>query len=119
MFIRLRRAIQNLKNKAVWNVGCWHKGLVVGLYGSFRYGTSFEHRQTGLAPCGYGNGDGKVTLGELQTYLDDEMIYQARQRYNRDQKVSVQGKLDSVSAMAPAVVGVVWHSSGTVGTVNS
>ena len=45
----------------------WHKGLVVGLYGSFRYGPSFEHRQTGLAPCGYGNGDGKVTLGELQT----------------------------------------------------
>ena len=34
----------------------------------------------------YGNGDGKVTLGELQTYLDDEMTYQARRRYNRDQK---------------------------------
>ena len=31
----------------------WHKGLVVGLYGSFRYGPNFEHRQTGLAPCGY------------------------------------------------------------------
>ena len=45
----------------------------MGLYGSFRYGPSFEHRQTGLAPCGYGNGDGKVTLGELQAYLDDEM----------------------------------------------
>ena len=45
------------------DVACWHKGLVVGLYGSFRYGPSFEHRQTGLAPCGYGNGDGKVTLG--------------------------------------------------------
>ena len=26
----------------------------------------------------YGNGDGKVTLGELQTYLDDEMTLQAR-----------------------------------------
>ena len=70
----------------------------MGLYGSFRYGPSFEHRQTGLAPCGYGNGDGKVTLGELQTYLDDEMTLQARRRYNRDQKASVQGKLDSVLA---------------------
>ena len=80
------------------NCCSWHKGLVVGLYGSFRYGPSFEHRQTGLAPCGYGNGDGKVTLGELQTYLDDEMTYQARRRYNRDQKASVQGKLDSVLA---------------------
>ncbi len=66
------------------DVACWHKGLVVGLYGSFRYGPSFEHRQTGLAPCGYGNGDGKVTLGELQTYLDDEMTLQARRHYNRD-----------------------------------
>ena len=70
----------------------------MGLYGSFRYGPSFEHRQTGLAPCGYGNGDGKVTLGELQTYLDDEMTLQARRRWSRDQKVSVQGKLDSVLA---------------------
>ena len=46
----------------------------------------------------FGNGDGKVTLSELQTYLDDEMTYQARRRYNRDQKASVQGKLDSVLA---------------------
>ena len=66
----------------------------MGLYGSFRYGPSFEHRQTGLAPCG----DDKVTLGELQTYLDDEMTYQTRRRYNRDLKTSVQGKLDSVLA---------------------
>ena len=50
----------------------------MGLYGSFRYGPSFEHRQTGVAPCGYGNGDGKVTLGELQTYLDDEMTCLSR-----------------------------------------
>jgi len=71
----------------------------VGLYGSFRYGPSFKHRQTGLAPCGYGNGDGKVTLGEFQTYLDDKMAYQARRRYNRGQKASVQGKLGSMLAM--------------------
>jgi hypothetical protein len=46
----------------------------------------------------YGNQDGKVTLAELRTYLDEEMTYQARRRYNRDQKASVQGKLDSVLA---------------------
>jgi hypothetical protein len=46
----------------------------------------------------YGNGDGKVTLGELQTYLDEEMTYQTRRRWSRDQKASVQGKLDSVLA---------------------
>ena len=64
----------------------------------FAMGPSFEHRQTGVAPCGYGNGDGKVTLGELQTYLDDEMTYQAWRRYNQDQKASVEDKLDSVLA---------------------
>ncbi len=46
----------------------------------------------------YGNQDGKVTLAELETYLGKEMTYQARRRYNRDQKASVQGKLDSVLA---------------------
>ena len=45
-----------------------------------------------------GNSDGKVTLAELQTYLDDEMTYQVRRRYNRDQKAYLQGKLDSVLA---------------------
>ena len=46
----------------------------------------------------YGNHDGKVTLTELQNYLDDEMTYQARRRRSRCQKASVQGKLDSVLA---------------------
>ena len=49
------------------NVAYWHKGLVVDLHGRFRYGPSLEHRQTGLKPCSYGNGDGKVTLGDIQS----------------------------------------------------
>jgi hypothetical protein len=40
---------------------------------------------------GYGNGDGKVTLAELRAYLDEEMTYQARRRWSRDQNASVQG----------------------------
>ena len=39
----------------------------------------------------YGNGDGKVTLGEIKKYLDREMTYQARRRYNRDQMATVSG----------------------------
>jgi hypothetical protein len=46
----------------------------------------------------YGDGDGRVTLAEVQTYLDEEMTYQARRRYNRNQKASVQGELDTVLA---------------------
>ena len=39
----------------------------------------------------YGNGDGKVTLAEVKNYLDREMSYQARRRYNRDQRATVNG----------------------------
>jgi peptidoglycan hydrolase-like protein with peptidoglycan-binding domain len=47
---------------------------------------------------GYGNGDGKVTLAELRAYLDEEMTYQARRRWSRDQNASVQGASGSVLA---------------------
>ena len=46
----------------------------------------------------YGNGDGKVTLGEVRNYLDDEMTYQARRRYNRDQNPTIEGPPDQVLA---------------------
>jgi peptidoglycan hydrolase-like protein with peptidoglycan-binding domain len=45
---------------------------------------------------GYGNSDGKVTLAELKVYLDEEMTYQARRRWSRDQNASVQGADDVV-----------------------
>lgn len=44
----------------------------------------------------YGNGDGLVTLAEVRAYLDDEMTYQARRRYNRDQNASIQGSPETI-----------------------
>ena len=44
----------------------------------------------------YGNGDGEITVGEVKSYLDHEMTYQARRRFNREQVASVSGDLDSV-----------------------
>ena len=44
----------------------------------------------------FGNGDGKVTLGEAKKYLDDEMTYQARRLFGRTQTVSVQGEASLV-----------------------
>lgn len=38
-----------------------------------------------------GNGDGAVTLGEVETYLDDELTYAARRLYRRVQNASVLG----------------------------
>jgi len=39
----------------------------------------------------YGNGDGKVSVAEVQKYLDDEMSYQARRRWSREQQATVMG----------------------------
>jgi formylglycine-generating enzyme required for sulfatase activity/uncharacterized protein YgiM (DUF1202 family) len=39
----------------------------------------------------HGNGDGKVSLDEAKKYLDEEMTYQARRRYGREQVASIQG----------------------------
>jgi len=44
---------------------------------------------------GFGNGDGKVSLAELKSYLDEEMTYQARRRWSRDQNASVKGDLST------------------------
>jgi uncharacterized caspase-like protein len=44
----------------------------------------------------YGNGDGNVSVGEVQKYLDDEMSYQARRRYNRSQKATIMGDSKTV-----------------------
>ncbi len=46
----------------------------------------------------WGDGDGTVTLAEVRAYLEDEMAYQARRRYNREQTPSVQGQKDRVLA---------------------
>ena len=47
---------------------------------------------------GYGNGNGKVTLKEIRTYLDEEMTYAARRRFSRHQQATVLGDDESVLA---------------------
>ena len=44
----------------------------------------------------YGNNDGKITVAEIKNYLDREMTYQARRRYNRDQVASINGDGNTV-----------------------
>jgi len=48
-----------------------------------------------------GNGDGKVSLQEVQLYLDDEMTYQAKRKWGRSQKASVQGNGNTL--LAPVI----------------
>ena len=47
-----------------------------------------------------GNRDGRVTLGELERYLDDEMTYAARRLFRRVQQASVSGDPKSVLVAA-------------------
>jgi hypothetical protein len=46
----------------------------------------------------FGNSDGNVSLAEVRNYLDDEMTYQARFMWNRQQKASVRGQDNTVLA---------------------
>ena len=39
----------------------------------------------------YGNGDGKITLGELKKYLKEEVTYNARRMYGRTQNPQISG----------------------------
>lgn len=48
-----------------------------------------------------GNRDGRVTLGEVQSWLTEEMGYAAKRRYGRVQRPFVLGPAGSVLAVAP------------------
>jgi hypothetical protein len=45
-----------------------------------------------------GHGDGRITLGAAQRYLDEEMSYIARREYRRPQKANVAGEATTVLA---------------------
>jgi len=44
----------------------------------------------------YGNGDGKITLGELKKYLKEEVSYTARRMYGRTQNPQITGDTKQV-----------------------
>ena len=44
----------------------------------------------------FGDGNGKVTLAELRKFLKDEMTYQARRRFGREQTPSLMGNAGRV-----------------------
>ena len=58
--------------------GLFTENLLAALYGAADSGE-------------YGDGDGRVTVAEVRTYLGDEMTYRARRTYGRDQTASITG----------------------------
>lgn len=75
-------------------VASWDEGAKLGLLTRH-----FLEGVTGKADKdGIGNADGRVTLGELKSYLENEVTYMARRLYMRDQHPQVSGKAEMVLA---------------------
>jgi hypothetical protein len=56
-----------------------------------KHGLFTEHLLEALYGKADNNGNGKVTLKEIKAYLDEEMTYVARRRFNRHQQATVMG----------------------------
>ena len=69
-------------------LGLFTRHLLAGLYGAADKGPG-------------GNGDGSVTVGELESHLNDEMSYAARRMFQRVQKASVSGNRRRMLASVP------------------
>jgi uncharacterized protein YgiM (DUF1202 family) len=75
-------------------VASWDKKAKHGLFTKY-----LLDALAGAADKGdYGNGDGKVTVGEVKRYLDDEMTYAAQRNYGRVQTATIKGDADTVLA---------------------
>ncbi len=49
----------------------------------------------------FGNGDGTITLSELEKYLSEEVTYRARRLFGRDQHPQITGDKNTVLAVLP------------------
>jgi len=76
-------------------VASWDKQAHLGLL--TRY---FLEGVTGAADTkAFGNGDGRVTVSEVKKYLNEEVPYDARKHYGRDQEPQITGKSNRVLAV--------------------
>lgn len=79
-------------------VASWDETARLGLFTRHM----LDALRSGLADSGPGgNGDGAVSLGELDAYLEDEMTYAARRQLRRVQQATVLG--DPKSIVVPQV----------------
>ncbi len=78
---------------ANWDLESRH-GLFTNYFLEGAYGAADE------AP--YGNGDSKVTLKELQLWLNGEMSYVAKRKFKRNQTPFVYGKNSTIIAAFPS-----------------
>lgn len=73
-------------------VASWDESAKQGLFTShFLKGISGDADEDG-----FGNGDGRITLGELKKYLQEEVTYNARRLYGRDQNPQITGNPNQI-----------------------
>ena len=78
-------------------IASWDRGAQLGLF--------TRHLLEGLlgqADTKSGDGDGKVTVAEIKSYLQSEVAYQARRLYGRDQTPQILGAPSRVLASLTA-----------------
>jgi hypothetical protein len=68
-------------------IASWDHGAGLGMFTNYLVRALYGEADGGR----WGNGDGDVTLGEIEAYLDDEMSYAARRQYQRVQQSSLVG----------------------------
>ena len=77
----------NVSQVASWDTKVYH-GLFTRCFLEGMAGAADEKA--------FGNRDGKITLGELKRYLEEEVTYTARRNYGREQHPQVMGDLNHV-----------------------
>jgi hypothetical protein len=77
-------------------IASWDHGAGLGMFTNYLMRALYGEADGGR----WGDGDGKVSLGELEAYLDDEMTYAARREYRRVQQSSLTGDRQMILASA-------------------
>ena len=75
-------------------IASWDHGARLGLFTHYLSRALYGEADGGR----WGDGDGKVTLGEIEAFLDEEMTYAARRLHQRVQQPSLAGDRQLVLA---------------------
>ena len=80
-------------------IASWDHGARLGLFTHYLTRALYGEADGGR----WGNGDGNVTLGEVEAFLDDEMTYAARRQHQRVQQSTLSGDRHRVVATVTAL----------------
>ncbi len=86
-------------------VASWDLEAKHGMFTKYLLDALYGKADAGNGDGGLGNGDHKVSLGEVRDYLNDHMTRAARRTYGRHQKVWVTGDAETTLASIGQKIG--------------